>query len=371
MIKKSYRFNSNAGEENVLVPLGKHKYDGGIVNIIERNRFGVLVFAAITRYGKSTLIKNWYTKVAQFRPVIVLDYLGEHTMTKYPNFLSGDNNAMCVPKMIEIKNFRFKISQFMNDSDWHSLTYTDRGAMLMADLARKVEAHRNDPKRFWEMLCDIPVGGQFGFNMAFKNKWGFEMPAYNAAVIDSCKALTLNLIRSNFFAEEQDPLYDFGEIALQKKHININFNLGKGSDIGKARAVAGKVLEQLRRVINQKRFIVPPLIVVEEADVLAPETGAEMLIPSSTIQLIDFVIKLQKFNIEIAFVVQDPNRLNKAIVGNKHVFIFGQLPENNPETIVSRQLVWDIDNNYREFILKQTGTPGYQVFIPFDSSTMY
>lgn len=369
MLEKKYRYNRNASGQTVNIVLGTHKYNKGMVSLVERNTFGVTLFAAITRYGKSTLVKNWYTQVAQYRGLIILDYLGEHTLSKFPNFLSSDQNTMCVPGLIEIKGFKFKISQFTNESDWHSLTFTDRGAMLMSDLARHVEAHRDDPERFWDLLDDVPVTGQFARISHFENEYGFHMPMYNSAVVDSCKALLINLIRTKFFGEQQDPTYDFGELALKHPYMNVNFNLGK-NDIAKGRSMCGKVLEQLRKVLHL--LSPPPLIVVEEADVLAPDdNGDALLIPSSTLQLVDYVIKLQKFNIEIAFIVQDPNRLNRAIVGNRHNFVFGQLPEGNPQTELSKQLVWDMDNNYREFILQQTGVPGYQVFIPQDSMTLY
>lgn len=368
------RYNRNASGSVRAIALGTHLYNGGIVSVFERNTFGVYIFAAITRYGKSTLVKNWYASVAQSRGVIVLDYLGEHTMSKFPNFLSEDSNIMCVPEMVEIKDFKFKISQFYNEGDWFSLTFTEKGCMLMADLAKNVLAHRDDPQRFYEMLDDVPVQGDYIGVSRFEKKWGFTLAVQNSATVDTCKARLKNLQGQRFFAEAEDPTYDFGELYVDNPYMNINFNLGK-SDVGKGRAIAGKVLEQIRRrlaAMYEKGILtVPPLIVVEEADVLAPAQEDGLLMPSSTLQLVDYVIKLQKFNIEIGFIVQDPQRLHPAIVGNRHTIIYGQLPDKNEQTVRSRQLVWDIDRNYREFIIEQTGVPGYQVFKPFDSSTMY
>lgn len=363
------RYNRNASANVYPIPLGTHVYNGGTVALIERNTFGVYIFAAITRYGKSTLIKNWYTAVSQHRGVIILDYLGEHTLSKLPNFLSEDSNSMCIPQLIEIKDFKFKISQFYNEGDWLSLTFTEKGAILMTDLARRVEAHRDDPQRFLKMLEDVPTSGQYQKVAAFEREWGFEMVMQSEATLSAAKAMFKNLTNQRFFGEPQDATYDFGQICADHPYININFQLGK-SDVAKGRAIAGKVLEQIRRRLSLIRTT--PLIVVEEADVLAPSgTTDSLMLPSSTAQLIDYVIKLQKFNIEIAFVVQDPNRLHPAIVGNRHAMIFGQLPDKNEFTELSRSLVWDIDKNYREFILVQTGVPGYQVFTPYDSATMY
>lgn len=362
------RYNRRASDNVRVIGLGKHKYNGGVVSITERHSFGVVVIAAITRYGKSILVRNWYVAVGQTRSVIILDYLGEHSQSAFPNFLSQDNNVQCLPDMVEIKDFHFKISQFDKMGDWISLTFTDRGARLMTQLANKVEAHRDDPQRFYEMLEDVPGQGDYGGVAAFEKKWGFHLPITNTATLDACKSLYASLLQTGFFGQPDDPIYDFGDIRKKHRHININFNLGR-TEVGKARAIAGKVLEQLRRTMSINT--VAPLIVCEEADVLFPAVNDNDFIPSSTLHAVDLTIKEQKLNVELAYIVQDPNRLHPAIFGNRHSFIYGQLPDKNDNTTRSRQLVWDIDRNYREFILETTGVPGYQPFVPFDSSTIY
>lgn len=365
----TYRYNRNSAGDSIPIFLGKHKYNNGTVRIMERRSFGVHIIAAITRYGKTTLVKNTYTQIAQYRPLIILDYLGEHTLSKYPNFLSRDNNTACVPELIEIKDFKFKISQFTNASDWLALGFSDKGSLLMRDLALRVDIHRDDPQRFMEILEDVPSQGQFGAPLRFENTWGFSLPMINSSTLDSCKTQFTYLLHDEFFGGSEDPVYDFGELALQNHYININFNLDK-SVPHKARAIAGKALEQVKRVLD--RFDIPPLIVVEEADVIAPKMSeGDTYLPTSTIMLIEFVLKLQKKRLEILFIVQDLSRLHPALVGNRHTLIIGQLPTGNEFAEVSKQLAWDIDKNYREFILMVTGTPGYEVFVPFDSMTLY
>lgn len=366
MVNES-RHNRHSSHQVLQVPLGKHKYNGGTVFYTERFTFGVTIIAANARYGKTITVKNMYTEIGQVRPVIILDYLGEHTLSKFPNFLNEDRNTKCLPDMKEIKGFKFKISQFNKESDWLSLTFADRGALLMTDLARQYNSHLDDPDTFFEMLNDVPESTQFRSNN-FKNKYGFELSPVNSATLQSCKTLYGYYHREGFFGKSDDATYHFGKLALQHKYLNINFDLDKAS-IPKARAIAGKVLEQLKEYIG--RFEIPPLIVVEEADVLAPEENDSAYIISSLKILVEFVLKLQKKNIEIMFIVQDLKNLNHSIVGNFHTLILGQLPPGNDYHGVCKQLVWDMDNNYREFLVMRKGVPGYEVFIPHDSCTMY
>ncbi len=350
----------------ILVPLGKDRYiEGGVVHFVERLGFGVHVVAAVTRFGKSILVKNLYTNIGQYRKVIILDYLGEHSMSRYPNFLSEDQ-TMCLPRLKEVKDFKFKISQFNNAGDWRSLGVPDKSSMVMEDLCKQKKAHRDDPDLFKQMIDDLPV--DWSMVEGFERKWGFEMSKLNHTVIESITTKFLQLYRQEFFAEVDDPTYDFGTLALQHHSLNINFQLNQ-VEAGKARAIAGKVLEQIEDVLD--KMGVPPLIVVEEGDILAPNIMTEGVIISSLDRLIKWVIKLQKKGVELLFIVQDLNNLHPTIVGNAHTLLLGQLPSNNPYHEITRQLRWDYDDNYREFLIIRKGKSGYQVFSPHDSCTMY
>lgn len=362
------RFDRKKSHELLYIPLGNNPYISRIVYFPERRSFGVHVIGAVTRYGKSTVLKNLYVHIAAVRPVIILDYLGEHSLSKYPNFLSEDRNSRGIPDLVEIKDFKFKISDFDKAADWRSLGFAEKGSLLMVDLARRKEKHGNDPVRFTEILDDIPTQHQHVRH--FEQKYGFTIPMYQSVIVDSCRTNLAYLVTSDFFAQPDDAALDFGKMLFIYKHININFGLDK-AEIHKARAMAGKILEQLENVIGM--FPIPPCIIIEEADVLAPRINEkdQIAIMSSLQMLIKFVLKLQKKHIELFFVVQDPYNLSPEIMGNYHTLILGQLPPNSMYFDLTRKLKWDIDNNYREFLFLRKGVSGYDIFSTYDSSSIY
>lgn len=368
-VRPKLRFNRKRETDSIFIEMGTNKfYPSEKVYYNERKGFGVTIVGAVTRYGKSVITSNLATGIGQHRPVIFIDYLGEHRDRKFPNFLSQDNNGKCLPLLKEIKGFKLKISQHKHASDWLALSYSDRGAQLMEAIAHQVNAHRDDPKLLMEILNDCPLPNQPYLMEKFIEKWGFEMQPQFQMVIDSCKTVTSWLIAEKYFGESEDFKYDFGELALKYKYLDINFNLHQ-ADTSKARAMAGIVLKQIVRVLQ--KFKVPPLIVVEEADVLAPNQYGDGETISSLKVLIQMVLKLQKFQFEIIFIVQDLKQLHSSIVGNYHAMILGQMPSDNPFSAYTQKLVWDIDMNYREFVYLRKGTKQTFVFIPDDSCTIY
>lgn len=361
------RYDLKNLHRRIPISLGSSKFNKNHrVIFIERLGFGVHIIGATTRYGKSIIVTNIMTAIGQYRPVIILDYLGEHHDRRYPNFLSADYNTGCLQGLTTYTDFHFKIGQFHKTEDWLSLQFPERASQLMANLASRTDAHRNDPHIFWQLLEDVPI--TYGMVDMFEKKYGFYLPNVNSATVESAKTQYNYLLHDNFFGDTDDPTYDFGELSLRNHHININFNLDK-SEMHKARAIAGKVLEQIERVIDV--YTRPPLIVIEEADVLAPELREQEPAMSSLKMLIKFVLKLQKKQVELIFIVQDLRNLNHSIVGNYHTMILGQLPPNNPHFELTKRLRWDIDRNYREFLYLRKGVPGYEVFVPEDVATMY
>lgn len=357
---------------NHYIPMGKSKFSGSTVYFTERMKFGVHITAAVARYGKSIAEANKAVGIGQYRKIVWFDYIGEHMMRKFPNFLTSDGNTMCLPELVEIKGFKFKISQFNEILDWLSLGFTDKGAQFMKYLSQKKSKHMDDPELFGMILKDYPVGMQYSMLKKFSEKYGWEPPMGHKSLVDACETQYEYLLQDNFFGGTDDPVIDFGDLVMQHRHININFNLAQ-EEYGKARAIAGKILQQIERVIKYMKP--PPYFVFEEADVLFPSIGEGERAFSSLHYGIKYVLKLQKYHPELCFIVQDLNNLHPLIVSNWHTMTLGRIAPYNPLswTRDTNQLVWDIDRGvigYREFHFRVNGKPGYDVFVPMTSSTM-
>ena len=154
-------------------------------------------------------------------------------------------------------------------------------------------------------------------------------------------------------------------------HINLNLS-SSGFDVYKGRAYCGKILEQLASFERGNLFYylvrMKPLIIVEEADILAPNLGGGVIEPSSLFWLRYYVIKLQKYHVELFFITQDPSLIDSVILSNFHNQFLGVIESRYSQYAeLTRSLKWDINTNYREFRWVQKGRHRDIIFSPIDS----
>jgi hypothetical protein len=368
------------------IDMGRDRYNKPVF-FFESLNYGVNIILAKPRYGKSVLVKNLYTQIAEYRPVIILDYIGEHSGTKWPNFRSRHKTA-CIPDLHTIKDFAFLITDFDQIDDWVSMGFTERSAPILFELLKFGNIHNNDPAIFFDLLTKLPTKEiQIpAFNAEF-GEYGLSVQTpFNTAIKTSLVSYFSNVWNSGLIMsqEEADSGYgktyieNWGDYALSHPHLNINLNLVTSGNVKLARASIGKILDQLVSYLPMIR----PLIVVEEADFIAPNIDDSSKI-TSLYQLRNYVLKHQRTGVELMFITQDPNNLDQSIITSGTTFIMGNHapcsstsaildePHLNYSKDVIHKLRFDRYKNIREFAIMQAGNGGrYQIFQPNDSCTL-
>jgi len=356
---------------SVFIPMGKNIFTGKKVLFNERGSFGVNVIAAVTRYGKSSLVKLLYVMISKHRPVLVFDYRGEHIDSMYSNFKSRDYIAG-VNNLTILEDFGFMISDFTSVSDWRSLGFASKGALMMSELSRRVDIHKNDPDIFYRLLLDLPDTNEE--ITAFNDKYKHLNLSYENRINSSSKDSIVNSFRftmkSGIFIypdELEDGtknyIEDFGRYMYEHRNVIVNLKMNELDEFI-AKAYAGKLLEQLAPWLT----LIKPCIILEEADILVPNVVDRDDQPSSLTQAIKYVIKLQKYNPELFFICQDLGRLNSTVVGNAHTLILGQMPDDTYSKYRehTQDLRWEHDDNYREFAVVTKGRKWVEKMVPLD-----
>src|SRR3990167_4751220 len=110
--------------------------------------FGVF---GITGYGKSILVGNLAVEFAKSRNLIILDYKGDYRNLKYANMHNRHHKYSCIPDLVYLHRFGFKLQDFTSPFDWEMLGMTENGANICAAKAKMIPYHRNDISRFKEL----------------------------------------------------------------------------------------------------------------------------------------------------------------------------------------------------------------------------
>jgi len=352
------------------ISIGRRVKTDEKVYYVDKGTYGVVIFCASTRYGKTELSKILYVKLSKFRPVIILDFAGEHRFSKYPNFLSKDDIA-CIPGLYKVNNIVFKISDFSSTADWFSLRFPEFASKLLANLAYNFrDIHEDNYEKFLDLCRDLPSSGE---ELArFTRKYN-RTDMYKIASATKDSIIGRIMLLDNFFYDEEkilsgEQVYiaSWGELLKKKKYLHINLELSKSAyDVMKGRAYVGKILEKLATKDFYYLKMLNPLIVVEEADLLAPKLTADVVEYSSLYWLRRYVIKLQKYHVSLFFITQDLDLLDKTIVNNYHDQFLGNMENVPPElTKIISKLRWNDLINYREFLWRHKGRWENIIFYP-------
>lgn len=373
----------------IKIDIGKDRY-GNTVSMNETLGYGVVMVIAQPRYGKSVLVKNIYTQIAQHRHLIVLDYQGEHNDAKWGNWSSKDKICF-IPDLKEIKNFGFYISDFDQFDDWTSMGFSQKSAPLLMRIIKNVNTHQNSPQLLLDILSHLPTSSDDldDFNENYENVNIHEPTNYaiKQSIIYTMRTIIdTGLIIAEEGTDEHEELTpnkihieDWAELVRYNQHLNINLNMFSSGSVGIARASVGKILEKLLPVLGELK----PLIIAEEAAKICPNTGErdnEQI--TSQLQLRDYVVRHQRTGVKLMFITQDPNLLDQDTLGAGMTWIMGIHKPNavtksildtynlNYEKDVISKLRHDNDKGLRDFVIMEVGNGGkYTVFTPFDSSS--
>jgi len=363
------------------ISLGYNKFTGEPTHFMERLLYGITVIAAQTRYGKSVLEKMLEVNIADVRRILIIDYYGEHKNIRYPNFFSGDKYIRGVPDLFIVENLSYYIGDFNDEGDWMSLGFTEPSAGILAKIANNIESHGNNIEAFRNILSKLPIKGEEldDFREAYPDI-RMDDKINSATKVSIITRFNFG-VKKGLFCESSDVkegkklrIDDFFKLMMKHKHVLINLKLESG-DGSVGRAYVGKILQSLASDKPQKLEALKLAIFFEEADVVFPSTvsdGIEKKL-SSNYWINKYVLKYQKWNPELFFVVQDLANLNPDIVNNAHKLILGIIPINNfskKYKEIIDTLEWKPMVNYREFCFVEAGrVDDYKrnIFIPHKS----
>lgn len=355
----------------------------------ESGSYNVVFIIAKPRYGKSVIVKNLYSQISEDRGLIIFDYQGEHSDSKWGNWRSKGKTAF-VPDLYTVEDFGFYMSDFDEMADWVSMGFSDKSAPLLMELLKFTNIYQNDPFVFLEMLRDLPSRDyQIDYFNEKYNKFGLQ---FRDRIHDSTKHSMIsamnNVVYSGLiippetsvnydqYADGRRHIEEWGELAGAHWHTNINLNIVTGGSVQLARAGVGKILSHILPYLRELR----PLIVVEEADYIVPNGGDESV--TSLYQLRHYVLKHQRTGVELMFISQDPNLLDQFTLMGGTIWIMGphtpsfatnaMLDETNTKynQEIIHQLRFDKETGLREFALMIAGDGGkYEIFRADDSCT--
>lgn len=372
-----------------LIELGYDRY-GNIVNMVEDYGFGVIIVIAKSRYGKTIEVKNIYTQEAKHRNLIIFDYMGEHSESRFGNWRSQDDICF-IPDLYTIENFSFYMTDFDQFLDWKSMGFTDNVIPIIRRVLEKEDLHQNDPLIFLKILRDMPISSSEveDFLNTYPDFSNIDPINYSSklSMITRFEALWDSRLiipvmgSDNHTKHSPDLIHieDWPELIRDHPHININLNLITSNAELTARASVGKILEKILPALSELK----PFIVVEEADKLSPYTGkTDDVYSSSQKQLRDYCIKHQRTGVKIMFITQEPDLIDSHVLKAGKTWIFGvhtpnedtngvlNDPEFNYGRDVIKKLRHDVDKGDRDFGFIETGRSGkYNIFAPMDSST--
>lgn len=352
--------------------------------------FGVVMVVAVPRYGKSILVRNFYTQIAAYRNIVIFDYQGEHSDSKWGNWKSNHKTTF-IPDLVTIENFGFYVSDFDQYSDWTSMGFSEKSVPLLMRIVKSVGVHNNSPEEIQNIVSNLPTSVDTVDD--FKDIWpGLKITeAVNYSIKQSLSATMRAVIDSGLIIAEvgseehqkntpfKTHIDDWAKLMRDIPHININLNLFSSGSVSLARASVGKILEKFLPALDS----VKPLIVVEEAAKICPNTGdtdEEQI--TSQLQLRDYCIRHQRTGVKVMFITQDPNLMDQDTLGAGMTWIFGIHTPNakmksvinthnlNYEKDIVSKLRHDNDKGYRDFAIVEIGKGGkYDKFTPFDSAS--
>lgn len=368
-----------------LLPLGRDRF-GRPVYYAERGGYGVIVVVARPRYGKSVICKNLYVQQAQHRNLVVFDYQGEHMDTKWGNWDSPD--VAFIPGMKILENFAFYINDFRQFTDWVSMGFKESAAAIILDLLQYQDLHMNDPYYLKWLMTLLPTRDDdlIKFNETFKDAGltrDVRVPdATKMGMVNHMdRVLGSGLLIAPVDTENwktQSPgvehIDNWAQLMQDNNHIVINLNMQSRGSVAIAQTLVGKILDEILPIMPYTK----PLIVVEEADFLAPNMPEESI--TSLIMLRAYALKHQRTGLKLMVITQNPNMLDQELLQASTTWIMGHhdasyassnaldTPTHSYMDVI-KGLKFDFPHD-REFAIMEAGNAGrYQIFQPYESVT--
>ena len=344
--------------------------------------FGVTEVISMPRVGKSVLTRHTFLQLFQEliknpfsnERIIIFDVRGEwEEKITQMNYYSDKPFAIPKSNIIHIKELVYPISSFKSAEHWVGFNVPSESADTLAYLGSYYDIYEDDPDRFVKLIRQIPTSHVtlIQFNKRFE-QYGISLPLFLPySIVVSINRKLDQLIRKGCFKKEDDKkttvdIEDWERMLEKNKVIIINFDMKDEVDKFKSRAYTGVILEQLTNFLGQYKFN----LFFEEADYLFPyvRESDDLRTPLSVIKASEYVMKFQKFHINMFFVTQKEKAMCKGVTSFATTRIVGKASPDDYEYNVKNgfKCYWNPEQNVREFCITYEG--GYsRIFSPFET----
>lgn len=338
-------------------------YGNEVYYPLRRRGLGLLI--GPPEWGKSSLGKGLGVEASKYRPIIVFDYNSEwerHTRQYNPR----SSRPMRLTNVTIYKDIVPKISDLTHAEDWFSTGMTSLGCKVMALVARKKEAHHDNPETVNRMLLDLPTTKK-GI-AKFREKYGVDLGMFIFKNVKINIIDHFNSIKSWFwFPNDTRRYYDWRHEFLHSHNMIIDTGAGFGRNASPARArmLTGYILSKFSDIYHLKM----PVMIFEEGPEVFPNPGAGKEkpeeVPSSLLQGRKLVTLVPKAGVYTIILGQDEDMLDFRMRKKAFIKIVGPVDKGEgPVYKYARKLVWNPDTNYREAIFWQRGKFPPTKFVP-------
>lgn len=352
------------------------------ITYAKHRKFGVTEFISLPRVGKSVLARayfiNLYKDIVRnpFRNerIIIFDVRGEW-FDKITNMNYRAKSPFAIPlyDIIHINDLAFPLSYFPSAEHWVGFNVPPESADTLSYLTKYYEVYEDSPEEFGKLVRQVPTSHVtlIQFNRKFE-QYGIQLPLFLPySIVVSMNRKLDQLIRKGCFKQKDDGKTaitdeDWERLLEKNKVIIINFKMSDEVDKFKSRAYTGVILEQLTKFLGMYHFN----FFFEEADYLFPYVREmeDLRMPMSVIKASEYVMKFQKFHINMLFITQKERAMCKGITSFATTRIVGKASPDDYEYNVKNgaKCYWNPEQNVREFCITYEG--GYsRVFEPFES----
>src|SRR3990167_203874 len=305
------------------IDLGFDVHSNSPRELIDRHLADAYLLSAMTGYGKSRLLENFCVQLAEERRLLVFDARGEHKNLRMINAENKDGKGSCIPGLVYIERFGFKLEQFQNPQDWAGLGFGAASARICSQIAKQVGSHKNDFDVFLEMLDEVPTKGKGKDNEFYATMLSAKskLKSVKNCFVDN-NSIDITRRNGDLIRFVGIPFYisDWKVFLTYHRHVCINFN--SENNPAKAQFFAGKILNDIKPIINSNN---PFVIAMEEAHFLFPAEYNTDTIPYSAELIYHYLKSKHKDSVKIILVTQYPAQLNDSALDEIKWYFIGKL----------------------------------------------
>lgn len=362
-------------KDNRTIVIGYNPFTLQPAKIIDYYLGDAFLFAGMTGYGKSILAGNVAVELSRTRNLIIFDYKGDYRNLKHINFENKDRMFNCIPDLVYIHRFGFKLQDFTNPFDWEMMGMTANGANICASKAKMTLYHKNDMNRFRELIEEVTVFGKSDKAEVWRATKQSILSKLNG--LRHCfvgnDAIDITHRNVDEIRYHGIPFYISDWRYFCRKHKHICLNLNSEFSPQKAQLFAGKIMNELEPIMQEIR----PVFLMEEAHKLCPEAIDDANVPYSMVKILHYLKELHKKGVKLILISQYPHQLQDEVLDEVKRFFIGKLQNVKGHSKLddifrlSSALTYNFMTNYREFWHFAPLYNEKDLFVPYDSYTYY